>query len=98
MYDEWYCYIVENGHTDGYARCISLVLNHHYVGNGFTEQVATAVLTDYVTDVLSYSSEQFSIRKTMNTYPEHFHIHAYVLPKKRRKNAKQTVGQRSRTA
>jgi len=82
LHEDSFCYIVDNGDTDGYARRISLTLNQH--GGMVTpsiERLAVYRLREYVTTTLHIPSADFFIKKTMRTYPDHFHIHAYILPK-----------------
>ncbi len=77
LYQDDFCYIVINGNTDGCAKRISLVTIAHIKGDAYTEKRSRAILSEYVK---SMGITEFFIRKTMRSYPDHFHIHAYVLP------------------
>lgn len=79
LYEDKYCYIVENGNTDGYTRRISLTINSHSPGGDMTDRIAAHVLSMYME--IDLGIHDYIIRKTMKTYPNHFHLHAYVLPK-----------------
>ena len=81
LYDHPNYYIVENGNKDGHTRRISLTVAQHYVGDTLTEQSAMPTLRNFVESKLHIPAADFFIVKTMSTYPDHFHIHAYVLPK-----------------
>lgn len=74
-------YIVENGNTDGYSRRISFTSVRHESSSSALEKMATTILRDYIESILHIPAADFFIQKTMRTYPDHFHIHAYVLPK-----------------
>ncbi len=80
LYEDRFYYIVENGNPDGYARRISLVIVPHGIASPLTEQVAVRILREYITSKLHISNADYFIKKTMKTHPDHFHIHAYVLP------------------
>lgn len=75
-------YIVENGNNDGYAKRISLTRIEHKVPNHNEECSLVAVLRGYVMGYLHIRPDSFFIKKTMRTYPDHFHIHAYVFPER----------------
>ena len=80
-------YIVENGNTDGYFRRVSLVITKHHAGNPIIEWICTQKLRAYLAEELHIPNAEFFIEKTMNTYPDHFHIHAYILPKLKESDA-----------
>jgi len=90
LFEDDFCYIVDNGTTELffgtltgiYSKRISLVLNKHVAKLSRTvEKKAFNTLTEYVHKTLQIPRESFFVIKTMNAYPNHFHIHAYVLPK-----------------
>jgi len=90
LFEDDFCYIVNNGTTElfsgtltgVYSRRISLVLNEHVAKLSKTiERKAVNILTEYVHKTLHISRDSFFVIKTMNAHPNHFHIHAYILPK-----------------
>lgn len=81
LYEDRFCYIVDNGSTDGYRRRVTLIVTPHMQGSDMTMRVATFNLKSFAIFRLGIPESQLYICKTMNTYPEHFHIHACVLPK-----------------
>lgn len=82
LFEDDFCQIVENGDTDGYSRRISLAIRRHIADpKAGVEGKAVVVLRNYLTKVEYLDGASFFIRKTMRTYPDHFHIHAYILPR-----------------
>lgn len=81
LYEDQFCYIVENGNTDSYTKRITLVIVPHAIASPMIERIALCKLRKYVASTLHISHADFFIKKTMRTYPDHFHIHAYVLPR-----------------
>jgi len=75
LYEDEFCYVVENGNRDGADRRVSLVVKQH-ISNvpDSVRQKAEEILLGIVGD--SYGLE---IKRTMGTYPEHYHLHAYVM-------------------
>lgn len=89
LYEDEERYIVDNGNTGlkengtcrKFNRRITLVIRAHQSGYHLSKYSREWLrLERYVEDVLRVDSEVYFIRKTMNTYPGHFHIHAYIYP------------------
>ncbi len=78
LYEDESCYIVDNGNTDGYTRRISLTIKPHFAGTDMTFRIASYNLIQFLNTI--GIGDGYFIKKTMNTYPDHFHIHAYILP------------------
>ncbi len=90
LYEDDFCYIVNNGGThlkDGdnkrfAKKRISLVLREHTSQPSDKEcRRAESALRDFMTNHLKLVDEkEYFLRRTMNTYPDHYHLHAYIFP------------------
>lgn len=56
------------------------LLEHTSIPEEETVRRAKERLVDFLTGQLQLTPDVFIIRITMLTYPQHFHIHAYLLP------------------
>lgn len=93
LYEDRFCYIVDNGNThinmDGKLvfakKRISLIIKKHVKRLGATELArAESTLINVIRKKFKLTKDKnFFLRTTMGTYPDHFHIHAYVLPFKK---------------
>lgn len=90
LYEDSFCYIVENGNTcllindiTMFARKrITLILKEHKGCISNKEQVlVNSTLTNFMSTEFKLNEEiDYFLKITMNTYQDHYHIHAYVLP------------------
>ena len=73
--------LVVNGHSISAEMRLSLsILEHIAFPNEEVVRFSRRFLFDYMESDLRLSDGDFITRVTMLKYPEHFHIHAYVLP------------------
>lgn len=90
VYEDSFCHIVDNGTTNldingkivFAKKRFSLVINKHK--KHLTEKERSLVystLTDFMRRKfkLKENSDYF-LKVTMNTYPNHYHLHAYIPP------------------
>ena len=87
LYEDGFCYIVENGNRhlvagdsvfDGKKR-YSLTVKEH-ISRPKDGKLIKKVFLEFLRDRLHLENGEYVICETMGTYPDHYHVHAYVLP------------------
>lgn len=88
LYNDKNFHIIDNGNThlrEGNIikfakRRITLILNKHQGHLTISEMSLAKSKLTKVLKKLGYNPNEYFFKATMGTYPNHFHIHAYIPP------------------